>query len=71
MYTLLRLLPIKRIAYEQLPVLAIAWLVAELFYKFGSFTLECAAFLATWYVIDALFQAVFRRINQSSEGMRR
>jgi hypothetical protein len=34
-------------------VLAASLLVAELWYKFGSFLLECAAFLATWFVLDA------------------
>ena len=29
-----------------------ALVVAEVFYKFHSFTLECAAFLATWLVFD-------------------
>ena len=28
-------------------------MIAELFYKFHSFTLECAGFLATWFVLDA------------------
>ena len=38
----------------------LAWIIAELFYKFHSFTLECAAFLATWFVIDALVQKIVR-----------
>ena len=45
MFTLLRLLPTRRLLAEQLPALLIAWLVAELFYKFHSFSLKCAAFL--------------------------
>ncbi len=57
MFTLLRELPLRRLLAEQLPTLAAAWLVAELFYKFHSFTLECAAFLATWFVFDGLVQA--------------
>ena len=56
MYTLFQLLSIKRIAAEQLPAIALAWIIAELFYKFHSFTLECGAFLVTWFVIDALIQ---------------
>jgi hypothetical protein len=56
MYTLLSLLPVKRLAYEQVPALALAWIIAELFYKFHSFTLECAAFLVTWFVLDAVIQ---------------
>jgi hypothetical protein len=31
--------------------LAIAFGIAETFYKFHSFTLECGAFLATWWVL--------------------
>lgn len=58
MFTLLRMLPLRRVLIEQLPALAAAWLVAELFYKFHSFSLECAAFLATWFAIDALVQAL-------------
>lgn len=61
MYTLFRSLPVKRLLYEQAPVLALAWLVAELFYKFHSFTLECAAFLATWFVFDLIVQAISGR----------
>lgn len=56
MYTLFRLLPAKRLVAEQVPALALAWIVAELFFKFHSFTLECGAFLATWFVLDALTQ---------------
>jgi hypothetical protein len=55
-YTLLSFLPIKRLAYEQIPALALAWIIAELFYKFHSFSLELAAFLATWFMLDAVIQ---------------
>ena len=58
MFTLLRLAALKRVAFEQIPTLVAAWLVAELFYKFHSFTLECAAFLVTWFVFDAVVQGV-------------
>lgn len=58
MFTLVRTLPLKALLAEQLPTLLAAWLVAELFYKFKSFSLECAAFLVTWFVFDALVQAV-------------
>lgn len=60
MFTLLRILPLNRLLGEQLPALALAWLLAELFYKFHSFSLECAAFLATWAVLDAAVQGVKR-----------
>ncbi len=47
----------------QLPVLLAALVVAELFFKFGSFSLECVAFLATWFVFDAAVSALRRRIG--------
>ena len=36
---------------EALPFI-VAFLIAEFFYKFHSFTLECLAFLATWFVLS-------------------
>lgn len=68
MYSLIRVLPAKQLAYEQVPALVIAWFIAELFYKFHSFTLECGAFLATWFVIDALIQVVVRPLFDRPEG---
>lgn len=56
MYTLFKTLTVKQLVYEQAPTLVIAWIVAELFYKFHSFTLECAAFLATWFILDVIVQ---------------
>ena len=58
MYTLVRLVPWRRLALEQAPALVLAWVIAESFYRFHSFTLECAAFLATWFVIDAAIQLI-------------
>ena len=62
MYMLLRMLSVRQLLIEQLPALATAWLIAELFYKFKSFSLECAAFLVTWFVLDALIQGVRRLV---------
>jgi hypothetical protein len=56
MYSLIRLLPPRHLLLEQAPTLLGAFLIAELFYKFGSFALECLAFLATWFVLDAAVQ---------------
>ncbi|HEX9626472.1 MAG TPA: hypothetical protein VGA00_05990 [Acidiferrobacterales bacterium] len=58
MYTLFRVLSLKRVLAEQAPAVGIAWVCAELFYKFHSFTLECAAFLATWFVADLCIQSL-------------
>lgn len=56
MYSLLRLLPTHRLTREQIPALGSSWVVAEMFYKFGSFTLELAAFLVTWFCFDLAIQ---------------
>jgi hypothetical protein len=45
-------MPLRQLLVEQLPVLALAIVIAEFFYKFHSFTLECIAFLLTWYALD-------------------
>jgi hypothetical protein len=57
MYSLVRMLPWTRLLREQVPAFGLAFVTAELFYKFHSFTLETLAFLATWGVIDAVIQA--------------
>ena len=60
MYTLTRLLPWRQLLLKQGPVLLIAFILAEMFYKFHSFTLECIAFLVTWYVLDAVLNVVMK-----------
>ncbi len=69
MYTLISSLPIQKLLLEQAPVFLISFLMAEMFYKFHSFTLECLAFLATWYVLDAIANFVsnaWRNTNRSA-----
>jgi hypothetical protein len=63
MYTLVRAIPLKQLLIEQVPALVLSIVIAELFYKFRSFTLEALAFLATWFVIDALFKVVTQKIE--------
>ena len=50
----------------QLPSLAAAFLIAEAFYKFHSFSLECLAFLATWYALDLAVEFLRRRFTSGS-----
>jgi hypothetical protein len=52
MFTLTQNLPARDLLLYQAPTLVLSLVIAELFYKFHSFTLECVAFLATWYVLD-------------------
>lgn len=70
MYTLTRVIPVKRLLTEQLPALGAALIIAELFYKFHSFALECVAFLATWYVFDVIVSTVRKAITASAQGER-
>ena len=62
MYTLTRDVSMRELVSRHAPTLCASMLIAELFYKLGSFTLECLAFLATWYVIDASVGAVIERL---------
>jgi hypothetical protein len=54
MFTLLKRCDAKELAFLQAPSLLVALLIAELFYKFHSFLLEAASFLATWFILDVL-----------------
>jgi len=67
MYHLIRCATAKRLLVLEAPALVLALVVAELFYKFGSFTLECLAFLPTWYVASLLFDALARRTGLESK----
>jgi hypothetical protein len=52
MYRLVRSMPLRQLLLEQVPALGLSFIVAELFYKFHGFTLECLAFLGPRHVID-------------------
>jgi hypothetical protein len=60
MFTLIRTLS-PREAVHQVPVVLASLGIAETLFKFGSFTLECLAFLATWCVADAAVSHLARR----------
>jgi hypothetical protein len=61
MYQLIHSLTASELFKRQVPVFLVAFVVAELFYKFHSFTLECIAFLVTWYVLDLVVHLVLPR----------
>lgn len=63
MYQLLTAISRMQLVGRQAPALVGSVVIAELFYKFHSFTLECAAFLATWFVIDVVIQKVASRLK--------
>ena len=68
MFELLRSSTLRQLLARQAPALALSLIVAELFYKFGSFTLECLGFLATWFVLDAMFAQIGRALSKPAEG---
>ena len=65
MYTLIRSLPLRELLLEQFPAFLISFVIAELFYKFHSFTLECLAFLVTWYIIDFVITTVSDKVGNN------
>lgn len=56
MYSFVRRLTTRELVLEQAPALLGSLVVAEMFYKFHSFLLEGIAFLATWFLLDAVLQ---------------
>ena len=68
MYTLIRTMTFRSLLTQHLPAAGLSVLLAELFYKFHSFTLEAGAFLGTWFVLDFLLQAVRSPEPQARES---
>lgn len=64
MFTLCKSLTLKELLFRQAPILLLSFVIAELFYKFHSFTLETIAFLATWAILDGIAE-LFRRSAKS------
>ena len=67
MYTLLKASGIKSALAAELPGFIIALVLAQLFYKFGSFGLELVAFLVTWWIatfLKTLLVASFLRTTE-------
>ena len=64
MLEFLRTLRSKVDIFVQMPGLILAFIIAEFFYKFHSFALECGAFLVTWLVIDVAIDRLTRWIRQ-------
>jgi hypothetical protein len=68
MYTLIRAIQIPQLLFEQAPLIGVSLVIAELFYKFHSFTLECIAFLATWYLLDLTVQLVRKLLRPGNNA---
>ncbi len=63
MLTFLRNLTVRNLLVAEAPSLAISIVIAEVFYKFHSFTFECIAFLATWAFVGFMTTTIGRTIG--------
>jgi len=61
MLNLLKSMPARDLVAIEGPTFAAALVIAELAFKFHSFTLECLAFLATWTVLSAVVRHLIPR----------
>jgi hypothetical protein len=52
MYSYVKQAGIPTVLAQEAPAFLTSFVIAEVFYKFHSFTLECAAFLVTWYALS-------------------
>jgi hypothetical protein len=59
-YSLVRQFGSREVIATEAPAFAGSLVFAEVFYKFHSFTLECAAFLATWLALSRLANLALR-----------
>ena len=60
MYTYVKNVGVPAFLVREAPAFGVSFLIAELFYKFHSFSLECLAFLATWYALSWVQSLVIR-----------
>ena len=67
MYTLIKSISLQQMVTKQVPALGISLIIAELFYKFHSFTLECVAFLITWFILDAAINILVSVFNKRTD----
>lgn len=52
------------VVFELLPSFGISLMIAEMYYKIGSFTLECLAFLGTWYIAGVTLRRLYRTFSK-------
>lgn len=60
MHTMLETFGFKVFAAREGASLAASFVLAEMFYKFHSFTLEAGAFLGTWYLLSWAGSKLFK-----------
>lgn len=60
MFSLVKDLGIQVALKQEAVPFVVAFLIAEFLYKFHSFTLECLAFLVTWFVLSYVQSLLLR-----------
>lgn len=68
MYQLLWSSPRRELLTRHLPGLLISFFIAEFYFKWGSFALECIGFLATWFVIDLLYALLSGKLTSQDRN---
>jgi hypothetical protein len=68
MFTMFRNQSFGALLGTQLPPFLIAFITAELFFKWKSFALECLGFLALWFVLDAAYTGIRSLLPKRSEA---
>ena len=58
MYSLIHKLGLFPLLKKEALSFLIALTIAEFVYKFGSFILECSAFLITWYLLGGIMKFI-------------
>ena len=61
MYSYVKTVGVPTFVVREAPAFAAAFVIAEIFYKFHSFTLETGAFLVTWYGLSWVQSAITGR----------
>jgi len=68
MYALLTRLERSAVTLREASTFVVSLIVAEVFYKFHSFSLECVAFLATWTAMSALIDLGARLLRKRTSA---
>ena len=58
MFSLIKAIGLKKLLATEAPAFLLSLILAETVYKFGSFILECLAFLVTWGIVSYLVNGV-------------
>ena len=69
MYTLIHTMSGAELLKRQALPLAASLVIAEVCYKFHSFSLECLSFLATWTALDWLLSTALKAAGKGRKRM--